>query len=143
MAEEAPRATAVSGFGSSGGGGGAAGGRRGYARGGDRSWAMSSAGDEGEEAPAFEGAGSRGGGAKRGQRSGGGGSGGASGDGDRPKGGTKKGVLVLAGPGDLTALSQACPSLRELVISGDPDQAASLVTSAVRYGTATGSFYTR
>lgn len=91
---------------------------------------MSSAGDDGEEGPAFEEAGSKGGG-KGGQRLGGGD--GTSGGGSTPKD-EAKGVMMLAGPGDLTSLAIACPSLQELVISGDPDQAAKLVTSAVRYG---------
>lgn len=84
----------------------------------------SAAADGGGENPAgIEGAGSssaKGTGRGR-QRSGGGGDDGDEGDASK---GVASGVAVLAGPGDLLSVSEASPSLQELVVSGDPEQAA-------------------
>lgn len=101
--------------GGDGGGGGSAGGV----------WLPAASGDR-EEAPAFDGAGSRRVWGRR-QRAG------ASGEGDSAavcSAGT--GVEVAAAPGDLISIAQACPALRELVIRGDPTQKSPAVPFGVR-----------
>ncbi|CAM9295012.1 unnamed protein product [Ectocarpus sp. 6 AP-2014] len=92
-------------------------------------WRMTSAAaDGGGETPAgIEGAGSRsakGAGRGRQRSGGGGGDNGDDGDDGDASEGVASGVAVLAGPGDLLSVSQASPSLQELVVSGDPEQAA-------------------
>ena len=101
-------------FGSGGGDGG------GSACGG---WPAAASGD-GEEAPAFDGAGSRIMWGRR-QRAG------ASGE-DDSAAVCSAGVKVAAAPGDLIGIAQACPALRELAIRGDPTQKAPAVPSGVR-----------
>ena len=113
-----------------GGGGGGVGG----------AW-RAAAGGDGEEAPAFDGYGSRGmwGGRQRTGASGGNGGGVGGGDGDEgcAMAGsiTRVGVEVAAAPGDLISIAHACPALRELAIRGDPNQETPAVASGgVRCG---------
>lgn len=79
--------------------------------GADNEWRVAGAGG-GEETPAFDRTGSRGGG-REGHRATGR-SGGEGGDVQ-----VRPGVEIAATPGELVSIGQACPTLRELVICGD------------------------
>lgn len=96
---------------------------RGSSGGGSWRSAGGGGGDGGDEATAFETAGS--GGTGRDERRAGGGCPSA--------GGVGPGIEVLAAPGDLLVVVRACPELRELVICGDPDKRVARAPLGVRY----------